>query len=85
MYAIVFKKSAVKGLRRMPERISGRMLKELDRIASDPPNHSGDWKRLTGSKYWRLRVGRYRAICDLRDGELVLLVINAGPRGDIYK
>jgi mRNA interferase RelE/StbE len=43
-------------------------------------NYSGDWKRLTGSRFWRLRVGQYRAICDMRDDELVLLVIEAsGP------
>ena len=34
---------------------------------------------------FRLRVGRYRAICDLRDDEFVLLVIHTGPRGDVYK
>ncbi len=69
----------------MPRKIAGRMVSELERIAVSPMNYSGDWKKLTGSAYWRLRVGRYRAICDLRDDELVLLVINAGPRGDVYK
>jgi mRNA interferase RelE/StbE len=61
------------------------MITELERIAADPTNYPGDWRKLTGSAYWRLRVGRYRAICNLRDDELVLLVIKAGPRGDIYK
>ncbi|MBL37360.1 MAG: plasmid stabilization protein [Xanthomonadales bacterium] len=85
MYSVAFKKTAIKGLRRMPRQISGRMLDELEQIAADPPNYSGDWKKMTGSGYWRLRIGRYRAICDIRGDELVLLVINAGPRGDIYK
>lgn len=61
------------------------MFDELEQIAADPPNYSGNWKKLAGSRYWRLRIGRYRAICDIRGDELVLLVINAGPRGDIYK
>jgi len=43
------------------------------------------WKRLQGSEFWRLRVGDWRAICDLREGELVLLVLKIGPRGDVYK
>jgi len=69
----------------MPRKISGRILDELEQIAADPSNYSGDWKKLAGSNYCRLRLGRYRAICDIRGGELVLLVINVGPRGDIYK
>lgn len=85
VYSVSFKKSAIKGLRRMPRRISGRMLDELEQIAADPTTYSGDWKKLIGSRYWRLRIGGYRAVCDLRDDELVLLVIKAGPRGDIYK
>ena len=69
----------------MPRKTAGRMVSELELIATDPRNYLGDWKMLSGSSYWRLRVGQYRAICDLRDDELVLLVVNAGPRGDIYK
>jgi len=30
-------------------------------------------------------VGDWRAICDLRDGERVLLVVKIAPRGDVYK
>jgi len=85
VYSLSFKKSAIKGLRKMPRKISRRLLDELDQIAMDPTKYSGDWKRLSGSSYWRLRIGRYRAICDLRDNELVLLVVNTGPRGDVYK
>jgi len=85
VYRVQFKKSTIKGLARMPRKVAGRMVSELELIAADPRNYSGDWKRLSGSRYWRLRVGQYRAICDLRDEELVLLVLNTGPRGDIYK
>jgi len=70
---------------RMPRKAALRMFAELEQIAAGPSDCSGDWKRLTGLTYWRLRIGRYRAICDLRDAELVLLMINAGPRGEIYK
>ena len=85
MYAVSFKKSAIKALRSMPRKVAARMLQELAQVAADPPNYSGDWKKLMGSEYWRLRIGSYRAICDLRDDELVLLVVKVGPRGDIYK
>jgi len=85
MYAIRFSKPAIKALTRMPRDIAGRVRVELAKIAANPATYKGDWKRLQGSEFWRLRVGDWRAICDLREGELVLLVLKIGPRGDVYK
>jgi len=85
MYRVVYKKVVLKSMRKMPKGIRERMQAELHQIAEDPSQYTGDWKPLTGASLWRLRVGSYRAICDLRDNELILLVLNAGPRGDIYK
>lgn len=85
MFALRFAKSAEKSLARMPRVIAQRMLDELKAIAAEPAAYRGDWKPLQGSHFWRLRVGDWRAICDLRDGELVLLVVKVAPRGDAYK
>lgn len=85
MYGISFRKSAIKALRRIPRKAADRMLEELQQVAENPTNYTGDWKKLIGSEYWRLRIGGYRAICELRDAELVLLVIKVGSRGDAYK
>jgi len=34
---------------------------------------------------WRFRVGNYRAICDIQEGKLVVLVLEVGHRGDVYR
>ena len=44
-----------------------------------------DWKRLQGPSYWRLREGSFPAICEIRDDELLILVLKVGSRGDVYK
>jgi mRNA interferase RelE/StbE len=85
MFALRFAKSAAKGLARMPQGIARRMLGELKTIAADPAAYRGDWQPLQGSPFWRLRVGDWRAICDVQRGELVLLVVKVAPRGDAYK
>jgi mRNA interferase RelE/StbE len=85
MYTLKFKKSALKALRKIPRPIAQRMMSELEAIALDPENYSGDWKPMRGKPYWRLRQGGYRAICSLDNGELVLLVLKVGARGDVYK
>ena len=85
MLAVTYKKDAAKALMRMPAQARQRMVAELRAIAVDPRNYRGDWKPLAGSPFWRLRVGSYRAVCDIQGDTLVLLVLKVGPRGDVYK
>ncbi len=47
---------------------------------------SGDIKPLEGHKgLYRLRVGDYRIIYTIDNGKLIICVVDAGTRGDIYK
>lgn len=85
MLTLHFSKPALKALVKMPSGIARRMRDELGNVAADPSVYRGDWKPLQGSAFWRLRVGDWRAICDVRDGELVLLVLKIATRGDAYK
>jgi len=41
-------------------------------------------KKLKGRDGYRLRVGDWRVVYDIEAGKLVLIVIEIGPRGDIY-
>jgi mRNA interferase RelE/StbE len=83
--ALRFAKPALKALLKMPKGIAARMRSELDAIAADPSSYRGDWKPLHGGEFWRLRIGDWRAVCELRGGELVLLVVKIAARGDVYK
>lgn len=85
MYQVSYKKTAVKALAKMPVGVREKMLAELAAIAADPAQFKGDWKPLSGTPYWRLRVGGYRAVCQLVDTTWVLWVVRVGPRGDVYK
>jgi len=42
-----------------------------------------DIKKLQGSRFYRIRVGQDRVI--IGDQGVVILVLEAGPRGGIYK
>ncbi len=44
-----------------------------------------DITQLAGRDGCRLRIGGYRAIYIIDNGRMVILVLDAGPRGDIYK
>ena len=47
----------------------------------------GRGKPLVGDRkgLWRYRVGDYRILCELRDSELLVLVIAIGHRRKIYR
>lgn len=85
MYQIIWRKSALKSLRKAPPKTQARVVAALDAIADGPAAYRGHWRPLTGTPYWRLRVGGWRAVCELQQDHLVLLVLEFGPRGDVYK
>ena len=65
-----------------------RILKFLsDRIApAEDPRAIGE--SLRGSKlgeFWKYRVGAYRIICAIEDGELRVLVVRIGNRREVYR
>ncbi|MDR3670447.1 MAG: type II toxin-antitoxin system RelE/ParE family toxin [Holophaga sp.] len=36
-------------------------------------------------EFWKYRVGDYRIICSIEDGELLILVVRIGNRREIYR
>ena len=85
MYKLTYKKSALKALQKMPKTKALKMHQELTNMAKAPYTYEGDWKPMKGQPFWRLRQGSYRAICRIDNGELVVLVLKIGTRGDVYK
>lgn len=85
MYSINYHKQAIKGLQKMPRDAAMKIRAELLIIAQSPYAYPGDFKPLQGREGWRLRCGTYRVLCRINDNELLILVVDVGPRGDIYK
>jgi mRNA interferase RelE/StbE len=56
-----------------------------ERLVGDT-NPYASAKSLTGEwvGHWRYRVGNYRLICQIRDAELVVMVVKVGHRRDVY-
>ena len=69
----------------MPRDLAERFVESLERLAADPAAAGLDVKPLRGRPGWRLRIGGWRAIYRVEDQRLVILVLDVGPRGDIYK
>ena len=85
MYKIIFTKKAYKALRRVPKNVVDRIRKKLDQIAKDPYTSHSNVIKLHNRPGYRLRVGDWRVIYDIRTDELIILVLKIGSRGEIYR
>ena len=85
-WVVRLSREAEKTLGRLDKSARTRIVDFLSALSStSSPRERG--AALTGqfSGYWRYRVGDYRLICDLRDGELVVLVLKVGHRREVYR
>lgn len=57
-----------------------RQLKKLDRSTAQNPRRRGKGLNANLTGLWRYRVGDYRLICDVQDGEMVVLVLQVAHR-----
>jgi mRNA interferase RelE/StbE len=60
-------------------------IKIYDTINDISENPLQSTKRLSGSRFYRLRVGKYRVIFDLHKNKMIIFVINVDNRKRIYK
>ena len=82
MYEIYFTAEAKKYLKKLNQKDSKRVISTIERCRVRPYSHV---KKIVSSKYFRLRVGDYRVIIDIKDGKLLIIVIEIGHRRNIYK
>jgi mRNA interferase RelE/StbE len=84
MFSIEYTKQAVKALLAMPANVRELVISKIQALAVDPVN-AANVKKLVGRPGYRLRVGDWRVIYTLDAGRLVILVLDIGARGSIYK
>jgi mRNA interferase RelE/StbE len=82
-YAVLIEPSAAKALRKLDPPNAQRLRAAIDLLAENPRPPAAI--PLKGSLFWRVRVGDYRIIYDIRDGELVVLVLDVGHRREVYR
>ena len=86
-WTVRLERRAEKDLSRLGTQDRTRVLDFLnDRLLSSPSPRSFG-AALSGplGSLWKYRVGDIRIIADIRDGELVILVIAVGNRREIYR
>jgi len=83
-YRIEFLPSAYRELARFDKKTQSRIARKIDALAANP-RPPGSKKLRDQPSRWRIRVGDYRVIYDIRDEDLLVCVVKLGHRSDVYR
>lgn len=83
-YTIQWAPRALRDLKSLDHSIQKRVSKHIDSLQTDP--RSAGCKKMEGMDgVYRLRIGDYRIIYQIKDSMLLVLVLKIGHRRDIYR
>jgi len=83
IYSVRIKASAVKALKKIALKDRERVISAIDALAINPAAGGVLKGEFAGLR--RLRVGDYRIVYEVNDGELLVLVIRIGHRQGVYR
>lgn len=83
-YEVHILPAALRHLAQLPKIVQARIQHRIDALNEDP--RPPGTKALAGrSGFYRIRVGDYRVIYEIRDEILTVLVVRVGHRREVYR
>jgi mRNA interferase RelE/StbE len=77
--------TAARELAKLPRAIARQIAAAIDALAADP-RPAGVRKLAGGSgDQWRIRIGDYRVLYEVRDAELLVTVVKLAHRRQVYR
>lgn len=86
-YRVVLTEKAKKELKKLDQYTASLIIGWIEKNLEGCENPRIHGKGLTsnrGAGEWRYRVGDYRLICEIKEDEIIILVLQIGHRRDIY-
>jgi len=83
-YRILIKPTARKELLAVPtKKDRQRLIRRIEQLAEEP--RPAGSQKLSGHDRYRIRQGQYRVVYEIRDRELVVVVVKLGHRREVYR
>jgi mRNA interferase RelE/StbE len=82
-YKIVLRKSVTRDLRAIPKQDLRRILAAISELSEEP--RPAGMEKLSGQEKCRVRQGNYRIIYEIRDDEVVVVVVKVGHPKYVYR
>jgi len=84
MYTIEIAPAAERALKKLSADILKRIIKAFLKLEQDP-RPPGVKKLIGEDELYRIRVGDYRIVYQIRDNELIVLVVRVAHRREVYR
>jgi len=82
-YSLKIKQSAFKEIQRLGKADRKRLVEAIDNLADNP--HVGKLLKGEFSGLRRIRVGSFRVIYEINEGEILILVLRVAHRKKVYR
>ena len=82
-YKIEIKKSAVKEIKKLPDRDIKKILEKIYSLADK--SSSQNCIKLSADEKYRIRIGAHQILYEIKDKLLVVIVVKVAHRKDIYR
>jgi mRNA interferase RelE/StbE len=82
-FEVIFKRSVAKDFRRIPNKDVQRILTRIAALAENPRPPGAE--KLSDQERYRVRQGVYRILYEIRDQELIVVVVKVGHRRHVYR
>ena len=85
-YKVKYEKKAVRQLSKLDHSVRAIIKAWIEKnlVNTDDPRKHGKGLKGNMGSYWRYRVGDYRIIAEIKDNELLIIVIEVGHRSSVY-
>lgn len=83
-YRVEFAPAALRQLRKLDPQARRRVEAAIE-LLSDNPRPPAARMLVNSDGAWRVRVGNYRVVYEIHDDQLLVLVLAAGHRREIYR
>ena len=85
-YRVVLAPDAERRLSKLETTVQRRIIRALHELEVEPrPRGAAPLAGRPGDRTWRIRLGDYRVIYEIRDDQLLVLVVRLGHRGEVYR
>ncbi|QCR43355.1 type II toxin-antitoxin system RelE/ParE family toxin [Curtobacterium sp. SGAir0471] len=83
-YRVEFTSSAARAIRKLPKNVRTRLLDAVAALADEPRPPGA--RKLAGAEIaWRVRAGDYWVIYEIEDLALLVTVVRAAHRREVYR
>ena len=82
-YKLLIKPTAAKELEAVPLKVRRRLVARIGALSSTP--RPPGCEKLTGTGRFRIRQGDYRAVYEVDDQNLQVIIFKIGHRRDVYR